>query len=79
MASRLMQLVIESPDLGEPFGPAAVAEETNRRFASRLRNPVGPRAASDVLRRMVAAGEIELVREGKAFHEAMYRRKARRR
>jgi hypothetical protein len=40
-----------------------------------LRKPVGPRAASDVLRRMLAAGEIELVREGKAFHEALYRKK----
>ena len=51
-----------------------VAEETNRRFGNRLRDEVGSRTASDVLRRMLAQGEVKLVRKGKAFHEALYRR-----
>jgi hypothetical protein len=75
MPSRLLRLVIES--IGEPFGATAVAAEANRRFAGRLRTPLGPRAASDVLRRMHAAGELALVREGKAFHEALYQRRSR--
>jgi hypothetical protein len=73
--SRLLRTVIESPDLKEPFGATAVAAEINRRFADRLREPIGPRTASDVLRRMLAEGKVQLTREGKAFHEALYRRR----
>ncbi len=75
MVGRLLRLAVDSPGLEEPFGPTAVAAEANRRFPDRLRQPVGPRTASDLLRRLLAEGEIELVREGKAFHEAMYRRR----
>lgn len=75
MVSRLLRLVVESPGLlEEPFGPTAVAAEVNRRFADRLREPVGPRPASDVLRRMLAEGALQRVRKGKASHEALYRR-----
>jgi hypothetical protein len=72
MASRLVRLTVESA--AEPFGPTAVTEEVNRRFADRLRKPIGPRMVSNVLRRMVAEEEIELVREGKPFQEALYNR-----
>jgi hypothetical protein len=75
MVSRLLRLAIESPDLPEPFGATAVAAEANRRFANRLRELVAPRTASDVLRRMLGEGKLELVRKGKAQHEAIYRRK----
>ncbi len=72
--SRMVILIAESPDLQEPFGPAAVAEETSRRFADHLRNPVGSRTVSDVLRRMLAEGQLELVRKGTAKREALYKR-----
>lgn len=36
------------------------------------------RRASDVLRRMLAEGEIQIAREGKAFHEALYVRRPKR-
>jgi hypothetical protein len=75
MVSRLLRLVVESPGLEEPFGPTAVAAEVNRRFHDRLPEPVGPRPASDVLRRLLAEGALELVRKGKASHEALYTRK----
>jgi hypothetical protein len=78
MISRLLRRVVESPDLEEPFGATAVAAEANRRYAKHLKEPVGPRAASDLLRRMHAAGEIEIAREGRAFHEALYSRRPRR-
>jgi hypothetical protein len=76
MAGRLVRLVAESMDLEEPFGPTAVAAEVNRYFADRLPEPVSQRAASDVLRRIAAEGGLQLVREGKPFHEALYKRKA---
>lgn len=77
MVSRLLRRVVASPGLEDPFGATAVAAEANRRFAQRLRKPIGSRTASDTLRRMLAEGEIRLVREGKAFHEALYTKTAR--
>lgn len=76
--SRMLRQIVESPDLAEPFGATAVAAEANRRYAGHLKKPIGPRTASDVLRRMLAEGEIRLAREGRAFHEALYSRKPRR-
>ena len=74
MVGRLVKLTVNSPSLPEPFGPAAVAEETSRRFADRLSQPVGGRTASDVLRRMLAEGQIERVRSGRGKREALYKR-----
>lgn len=74
MVGRLIQIVVESPSLPEPFGPTAVAEEVNRRFASRLSEEITPRTASDVLRRLLGEGGVRRVRKGKAFYEALYRR-----
>jgi hypothetical protein len=68
-------MAVASAELQEPFGPAAVAAETNRRFRAHLKQPVGPRTASDVLRRLVREGELQLVRKGKAHIEALYKRK----
>jgi|SRR6185295_1063971 len=76
MVARLVKLAVESSYLHEPFGPAAVAEEISRRFADRLPKPVGARPASDILRRMLAEGQLELVRKGTAKREALYKRAA---
>jgi hypothetical protein len=75
MVARLLKLVLESPELQEPFGATTVAAEVNRRFAERLSKPVEARTASDVLRRIAAEGGIVLVREGIPFHEALYKRR----
>jgi hypothetical protein len=72
MVSRLLRQIALSPTLAEPFGPSSLAAAANRGFSGRLPRPVGQRAASDVLRRMLADREIELARDGKAFHEAQY-------
>ncbi|HKI05843.1 MAG TPA: hypothetical protein VKK31_27935 [Thermoanaerobaculia bacterium] len=74
MVSRLLRLVVESPGLEEPFTPTALAEEANRRFAGRLKEPIASRSASDVLRRMTAEGKLRSLNKGKAFHETMYER-----
>jgi hypothetical protein len=71
---QMVMLVAASPDLEEPFSPTSIAEETSRRYAGHLRAPVDPRTASDVLRRMLAEGELELVRKGTAKREALYKR-----
>ena len=72
LAGRLVRQAALSPSLAEPFGPTAVAAEVNRVFRDHLDRPVGTRAASDVLRRMIADGELQVARKGKARHEAMY-------
>jgi hypothetical protein len=74
--SRRIRRVATSWDPQEPFGPTAVAREVNRRYRGQLEKPVNVRAASIVLRRMHAEGRLHLVRPGKAFHEALYRRGA---
>jgi len=73
--SGLLRLTATSPDLPEPFGPAAVAAATNKRFRSHLKELVDTRTASDVLRRLEKEGEIELVRKGKAYKESLYKRR----
>jgi hypothetical protein len=75
--SGLLRLVVADPELTEPFGPKAVAAEANRRFKAHLSQPVGPRTASDVLRRLVKEGKLQLVREGTANREAVYKRRRR--
>jgi len=74
--SGLLQMAVASAELQEPFGPAAVAAEANRRFQAHLKEPVGPRTASDVLRRLAREGELQLVRKGKAHIEALYKRRS---
>jgi len=77
MVSKLLRRVVQSQPDGEPFGATAVAAEANRRFGSHLTRAVDSRTASDVLRRLANEGAIHLVREGKAFHEALYAKGAR--
>ncbi len=73
--SGLLQMAVMSAELQEPFGPSAVAAEANRRFRPHLKELIGPRTASDVLRRLAREGEIQLVRKGKAHIEALYKRR----
>jgi hypothetical protein len=75
MVGRLVRQTALSPTLAEPFGPAAVAAEVNRAFSDHLDRPVGGRTVSDVLRRMLADGELQVARKGTARHEAMYVRR----
>ncbi len=72
--SRRIRRVVKTWDPQEPFGPTTVAAEVNRRYRGQLKKPVDRRAASNTLRRMHAEGKLHLVREGRAFHEALYRR-----
>lgn len=77
LGSRLVKRVVERWSGDEPFGPTAVAAEVNRLYRSKLKKPLGQRAASDVLRRLTMEGRLHLVRPGKAFHQALYARGAR--
>lgn len=73
--SKKIAKVIEGKARGERFTPSAMAREINETFAKRLRRPVTSRTASVALRRLAALGSIDLIRTGKAFHEAIYARR----
>jgi hypothetical protein len=75
MVGQLLRLIVQNPSFAEPFGPAAVVAEANRRFADRLPKPVEHRMVSNVLRRMVKEGLLQVSREGKAHIEALYVRR----
>ncbi len=46
LVSGLLQMAVASAELQEPFGPAAVAAEANRRFRPHLKELIGPRTAA---------------------------------
>jgi hypothetical protein len=73
MVSRLLRRMVASLPDDEPFSATAVAAQANLRFAAHLKKKaIAPRTVGDVLRRLVAERSLHVVREGKAFHEALY-------
>ena len=70
--SRLMSLVLESKAPDEVFGASTIADEILERWGSKLKHGVDPRSVGSTLRRWAAEGEILQVREGRAYHEALY-------
>jgi hypothetical protein len=72
--SRMVELVIASWPAGQPFGTAAITDEVNRRYGPRLRRAVEPKMVSMHLRRLLAAGRLKAVRNGRPHHEALYSR-----
>ena len=71
---KMVRRVVADRPEGEQFGPKLVAQEVNRRFRKQMRRAVDAREVSVILRRMSAARSIQLVREGRANHEALYTR-----
>jgi len=72
--SKLVARLIHQKGDDERFGPTALANEINDRYAKRLRNPARPRSVSVALRRLLSEGRVHVVEEGRAFHEAVYTR-----
>lgn len=74
--SHMIARVLEGLGDEEAFGARWVTAEVNRRFHDKLRRKVDPRTVSVTLRRMWKARRIHALREGKAFHESLYRKGA---
>lgn len=70
--SKMIGRLVGAKMAGERITPSSMAQEVNETFARRLRRPVSSRTASVALSRLARLGYLELVREGKAFHEAVY-------
>lgn len=56
----------------EVFGPSSLADEIVERWGAKLKQDVDPRSVSATFRRWAAEGEIHQVRDGRAYHEALY-------
>ncbi len=72
LISKLVARVVASWPAGETMTPKSVAAEVNRRYPTKLKRRVDARLSSVTLRRLRDAGDLRLVREGKAHHEAVY-------
>jgi hypothetical protein len=70
--SRLIARVLESKAPDEVFGPAAVTDEINQRWGSKLRRRADPRNVAATLRRWAISGRIHQARAGRAYHESLY-------
>jgi hypothetical protein len=75
LRSRLAAKVAAERPVGQPFGARSVADEVNRRFRSHFKKPVDTRLVSAALRRLHAAGRLQLVRTGRGHLEALYTRR----
>jgi hypothetical protein len=72
----LIARVVATKASGDSFGPTAMAREVNARFSKRLRQPVNVRSVSVAMSRLAAEGILKIVREGKAYHEALYSKRS---
>lgn len=77
LISRAISRVALSWPAGEPFTGRQVAAEVNRRFSAKLGRAIDARLAAVTLRRLSLAGKIQVARQGRAHHEALYSRGAR--
>jgi hypothetical protein len=73
--NKLVARVVEDRAAEEPFGPRAITEEVNRRFAARLRAPLDMRQVSVALRWLVAGGRIVQQEKGRPHWESKYVRR----
>lgn len=71
----ILQLLKAHPD-GEPFGQTSMAAAIRQRFRH-AGQPLDPRSVSAALRRLLAQRHIQVVREGRPCHEALYAKGAR--
>jgi hypothetical protein len=68
----LISRILKDRTDGEPFGPTAITAEINRRFRDRLDQDADVRNVSAALRRMCRKRQIQAVREGRSYREALY-------
>src|SRR6185436_17032221 len=72
--SKLVDRIVFAKDLEETFGARDVAREIVERYGTRLKRKIDVRSVGAKLRRMARIRQIHLIREGRSFHESLYRR-----
>ena len=72
--SKLAERIVFGKDMEETFGATEVAQEVQERYGARLKRRIDVRSVAAKLRRMARLRQIHRVREGRSFHESLYRR-----
>jgi hypothetical protein len=74
-ASQFFVRVLNDWPADAPFGAREFSAAVSRRSSGvKLRGSIDPRAVSLFLRRRLEKGHLEAVSEGRAYHEALYRK-----
>jgi hypothetical protein len=72
--SKLVSRVVFARDMEETFGATDITQEIQERYGTRLKRKIDVRSVAAKLRRMARGRQIHRVREGRSFHESLYRR-----
>jgi len=72
--SKLVARIVSGKDMEETFGATVITRELLERYGTRLQREVDVRSVAAKLRRMTRDRQIHRVREGRSFHESLYRR-----
>lgn len=72
--SQMVTRVVEGRAPDEAFGARSVTREILQLWGAKMRRKPDPRSVAATLRRRARAGHLHQVREGRAHHEALYRK-----
>jgi hypothetical protein len=72
--SKLVDRIIFAKDLEESFGATEITREIQESYGTRLKRKIDVRTVGAKLRRMARSRQIHRIREGRSFHESLYRR-----
>lgn len=72
--SRMVAQVVEGKSPDETFGAHAVTREVEKRWGGKLRSRPDQRTVAALLRRWARSGRLHQVREGRAHHEALFKK-----
>jgi len=72
--SQMVAKVLEGKAPTAVFGATIVTSEIESRWGAKLRRRPDPRSVAAALRRWAEAGLLHQVREGRAYHESLYRK-----
>jgi hypothetical protein len=70
--SKLVARVVAGKGPIEAFGATEITREIQERYGARLKRKIDVRSVAAKLRRMARIRQIHQLREGRAFHEALY-------
>jgi hypothetical protein len=70
--SKLVARIVDRKGPIEPFGASDITQEIQQRYGDRLKRRIDVRTVAAKLRRMARVRMIHQLREGRAFHEALY-------
>lgn len=71
---KMVERVIAEREGDDPFNATEVSHHVNQRFSGRMKRSSDARQISVILRRLAAAGTLQIARKGKAYEEALYTR-----